>query len=154
MKQTSSDADSNSKTGDATQADALTELLGQWLREQPSLRAPDTLQGQVMAAIERHERRRQQGFSHWPVMARAAFIVLASVVAKIAVDLSMPLWGELGTLQVPRMPLGTAMLQAILAVTEHLPHWWLYGGIALLVMIYGGLFGIGTAVYRTLYLQR
>jgi hypothetical protein len=135
--------------------DALAAVLDGWLRAQPSLRAPDALHSQVMAAIECNERRRlRQGFRHWPPLARIAFMVLASVTAKLAVELSMPWLNAMSTLHVPRVPLGTTLVEAMLAVSQHLPQLWLYAGIALLVIVYGGLFGLGTAVYRTLYLQR
>jgi len=155
MQQTSNNGDSKSNAPGGESVDALAELVDRWLREQPLRRAPDSLQTRVMAAIEHRERRSwQQGFHRWPLVARVAFIALSAGVAKLAVDGSMLLLSSMGTFSVPRLPLATALLEAVLAVSRHLPQLWLYGGLALSILVYGGLFGISTAVYRTLYIPR
>jgi hypothetical protein len=147
-------ADNDRHDSDAA-ADALARLLDGWLRAQPLRPAPETLQARVMAAIERRDRRRgQQGFQRWSLSGRVAFIALASVTAKLVVELLLWLLGSVGPLHMPRMPLASTLLEAGLAIANHVPSLWLYGAIALLAAVYGGLFGIGTAVYRTLYLQR
>ena len=134
--------------------DAVGQVLDGWLRAQPLRRAPPSLQLQVMAIIERREHLRLQGFRRWSPAVRVGFMVLACVMAKLAVDVLLLLLNSMRAVDVPQAPLATALLETLVAISEHMPLLWLYGGIAVLVMVYGGLFGLGTAVYRTLYLQR
>lgn len=132
--------------------DALQARISELLREQPLRQAPPTLHGRVMAVLAHHHRR--GWFMRWPLPAQAALVALSVLMAKIAMDLSMLVGNSMHAVNVPRVPAATAFGEAVLALVRNLPHEWLYGAVALLMLVYGGLFAIGTAVYRMLYLQR
>lgn len=134
-------------------ADALTARLDELLRQLPLQRAPEALAMQVMASIQ--QRATQRGFQRWPLAARIVFIVMSGVMAKLAVDASIWALQSLGSvIAAPRPPFIAMLAEVAMAVSKSLPALWMYGAIALLTLIYGGLFGISTAMYRTLYEQR
>ncbi len=134
-------------------ADVLAARLAELLRQQPPQRAPEALAMRVMASIQR--RATQRGFQRWPLAARVVFIVMSGVMAKLAVDASIWALQSIGSVvAAPRPPFIAMLAEVAMAVSESLPALWTYGAIALLTLIYGGLFGISTAMYRTLYEQR
>lgn len=129
------------------------------LRGQPDRLAPDTLQPRVLERIRQRAMRPWwlRGYAYWPLAARIAMImtsiacgflgvrVMAWICAPIA-SASLKLPGALGWME--------ALYEAIATVVNHLPPLWMHGMLAVLAVLYGALFGLGAAAYRTLYVAR
>ena len=141
--------------------DQLEQLLHRTLREQPVRRAPPTLQARVFAELARRAKQPwwHSSFMHWPLAARAAFVVLCAVLVKLVVDASM--W-MIGGIELAPIEAGVASMGAWLKITitvastifHNVPTLWIYGGIAVIGAMYTALFGISAAAYRTLYAHR
>ena len=136
------------------------------LREQPLRRAPATLEARVLAQIALRQAPLpwwRKGFTHWPVAARAVFLIasygfirlaLAGAVYAIAFVRS----GEVAGGAISWANTGAGAISAIGSLAALLvravPPLWLYGMAAFGVALYAVLFGLGTVAYRTLYVQR
>jgi len=116
----------------------ITELL----RHQPLQRAPATLAVRVMAALEQRQR---SAFRRWPLAVRIAFVVLTGLAALLTIEL-VRLMGA--GIPAPRAPLAAVLIEAALAAARHLPSLWTYGALGISTLVYGGIFGIATAMYR------
>ncbi|MEO6874037.1 MAG: hypothetical protein ABI222_04370 [Opitutaceae bacterium] len=146
----------------------LEKLIHQTLRALPPRRAPLSLEVRVHAALAARAALPwwQQSFPQWPVAARVAFILASAGMAKLAI---MGLvWGLGGFDAQPftnAIATQWAWLQTASAVVNgienfcgtlfrSIPPLWLYGGLAVVASLYAALFGLGAAVYRTLYANR
>ena len=119
----------------------LERLVSRVLRDLPPQRAPASLERRVFDALEQRQHcvGRQQGFSRWPPLTRACFVivcvaVMASLLA--AMTAAGKLAGDLA-----------ALLVAVI------PTVWLYVSLSLGSLLYAALFGLSAVAYRTLYLQ-
>ena len=146
----------------------LERLVHQTLRELPPRRAPRSLEQRVLAAIERRAARPwwRKSFAHWPIAARAAFLLLSLGIVKLA--LFGGVWVMSGfdraqfraafATQLTWMENGFAVVRAITGFFDimfrTIPPLWLYGGLAFVGAMYFALFGLGAAAYRTLYARR
>lgn len=141
--------------------DALERLIGEVARGQPLRRAPADLEARVLRLIARKSAWWRSGFSHWPLYARAAFIVAS--VGFVRFTTSGVNWAterlgadELGSASLIHQ--GTRVAQTTLSVADvviqAIPAGWLYGAAAAGFLVYGWLFGLGAVAYRTLYVQR
>lgn len=137
--------------------DPLEPLIDRALREQPLLRAPPTLESRVLAELERRTALPwwRRSFAHWPLGARAAFILLCSASAALAIaggataaaGIRSLSWArEIGAL----IASGGSLVSLLASIA--LPPW-LYASVAVCALLYAALFGLGAALYRTLYLQ-
>jgi hypothetical protein len=142
------------------ETDELEHLIESLARSQPARRAPASLQGRVFAQISAQPWWRR-GFSHWPVPARAAFLVVSLGCIKLAlagfvsvVDFvrSTDLVGATGLHRTGEAVSTTVSLGEM--VFHAIPTIWLYAGAAVGFTLYAVLFGLGTFAYRTLYVQR
>jgi hypothetical protein len=143
----------------------LERLIHQTLRSLPDRRAPHTLEGRVMAALATRTALPwwRQSFTSWPGAVRAGFLVLSIAAAAGLVLLGMSGSGGLSTAAplMARLFAPVAELRAVAtslgdfcAVMIHaIPSLWLYGGLALVAVLYTALFGLSAAAYRTLYVQ-
>jgi hypothetical protein len=122
--------------------EALERLLDRTLHELPLRRAPFTLESRVLGELERRAALPwwRRSFAYWPLLARAAFLVICGGLIRLAF-----LAGATTVAGV------RSLSWASLARTE--PPTWAYEGIAVCAVLYAVLFGLGAAVYRTLYLQ-
>jgi hypothetical protein len=145
-------------------SEKLEQLLDSLARAQPARRAPVSLQARVFAQIASQRVQLpwwRKGFAHWPLVARALFLVasygfirlaIAGVVSVVDFVRSSDVAG-METLQrtadavSATVSLGSLVLHAI-------PPMWLYGGAAFVFALYAVLFGLSTFAYRTLYVQR
>jgi hypothetical protein len=145
-----------SRSNDPISAEALAKAIDSLLRQQPLRPAPESLQARVMASIQQqHGPTVRAGFVHWPLAARIVFVALSAVMIKLAIDVSMFLVQSIAvSVSMPKPPLAVRLAEALLLVSKHLPTLWLYGGTAVLIVVYGSLFGVSAAAYRTLYVQR
>jgi hypothetical protein len=139
----------------------LEQLIDRTLRGQPPRRAPATLEARVFAEIGRRAARPwwQKSFTHWPAAARLVFL-LASVGA---VRLALRASGWLATpiesaSLLPSLPPEVTWIHSFVAaiaqVLHHMPPLWVYGGLAIVAVMYAALFGLSATAYRTLYASR
>lgn len=146
----------------------LEHLIQQTLQELPTRRAPRSLEERVLAEIDRRALLPwwRKSFAHWPVAARACFLLASLGVVKIA------LWGAVWVMagfdnaqfreafapEVTWMESGLAVVNAIAGffdiMLRNIPSIWLYGGLAFVAAMYFALFGLGAAAYRTISLYR
>lgn len=140
--------------------DPLEQLIDRVARAQPPRRAPTSLEARVFAQIAAQPRWRR-GFTHWPMPARAAFLVASLGFIKLALAGFMSVVDFVHSSDVvgvtalhrtgeafsTTVSLGETVLHAI-------PATWLYAGAAVGFALYAVLFGLGTFAYRTLYVQR
>jgi hypothetical protein len=140
--------------------DTLERLIGGLARSQPPRRAPSSLEARVFARIEARPWW-SKGFAHWPVLARAAFLVASFGFIKLTLVGVMWVIDFVRTSDVAgvdalhrtsdavsaTMSLGSLVFKAI-------PPGWLYMGAVVGFTLYAVLFGLGTFAYRTLYVQR
>ena len=140
--------------------DPLERLISETLRGQPLRRAPASLESQVFAAIGRRSRSWwRKDFAYWPLAARTAFVLTSAVLMKFAVDASMWLIAGLDpTTVVAELAAQVAWLKMVVmvvtSIVRNIPAPWIYGGMAVLAAMYAVVLGVGTAAYRTLYVNR
>jgi hypothetical protein len=142
----------------------LEQLVGSLARAQPARRAPVSLQARVFAQIASQQVQLpwwRKGFAHWPLIARAVFLIasygfirlaIAGVVSVVDFVQSSNVAGvetlhRTGEAVSATVSLGSLVLHTI-------PPMWLYGGAAFGFALYAVLFGLSTFAYRTLYVQR
>lgn len=146
----------------------LERLIHQTLRELPARRAPRSLEGRVLAEIARRAALPwwRKSFAHWPMAARAVFLLLSAGLVKLALMATVWVMAGFDNLQF-REAISTkfAWVEALGVVArtlieagnsslQNLPALWLYGGIAVVGALYVTLFGLGAAAYRALYAHR
>lgn len=149
------------------QNEKLERAIHQTLRALPPRRAPRTLQSRVLAELERRAALPwwRQSFTHWPLAARAAFLLLSAAVVKVTLLASGWVSGEVESTAVTSAFSTPEWLQATLAVGRSfadfgsvifhsIPSVWLYGTVAFAAVMYATLVGLGAAAYRTLYAGR
>jgi hypothetical protein len=145
--------------------DALARSLDRALHELPWRRAPATLEARVLGELERRAALPwwRRSFSHWPVLARAVFLVICAALVKLAlVEGAAAVGGvralhESGALSPAWLRdvtvLGTAAGNLAMLLARTVPPSWAYQGVAVCAALYVVLFGLGALFYRTLYLQ-
>jgi hypothetical protein len=146
----------------------LEQLIGRTLREQPRRRAPASLEQRVFAELARRAALPwwRKSFAYWPLAAQIAFVALAVGIAKLGVDAgtwvasgvqTSPLAGTVesgaGWLQALSQALGFLVSIWTLLI-ESIPPLWLYGGLLLVMALYGTMFALSAVAYRTLYAAR
>ena len=141
----------------------LEQLIHQTLRALPDRKAPRALESRVLAGIAAHQARPwwRQSFAHWPLPARAAFLVLAGGLAAGLVLLGATSSADvLPALREFLAPLArvraVATFVADLGATvfRSIPTLWLYGVVALIATLYAALVGLGATAYRILIVSR
>lgn len=146
----------------APSEDAELERRIHWaLQRQPPRRAPASLQRNVLAAIERRGARHwwRNDFAHWPLAARAAFVVFCAVPIKLAVEVCVWLVARVDSAPlIADLAAHAAWIKLLVSVSAYVAHNvpgnWLYAGAAIFAGVYAAVFGIGAAAYRTLYASR
>lgn len=139
----------------------LEHFIDKALRDQPLRQAPSDLESKVMAAIAHGAVAPwwRSSFAHWPMAARVLFLVASIVFIKLGLDAAAMVLGPLdpaarGAALFAELAWIHALFVSIGAVLRSLPSVWLYGGVALLGVLYAMLFGVSAAAYRTLYASR
>jgi hypothetical protein len=134
----------------------LERLMTRALRDQPLRRAPDTLERRVLAQLESGAAvaRWRRGFAHWPMAARLVFLAASVGFVKLALSIAMwlstPLDSPASSLDLPsQMAWVQTLFVVIASVARTVPSLWVHAGIAILVIMYAALFGIGASAYRT-----
>jgi hypothetical protein len=144
-------------SADHERQDELERQLTRTLHDQPLRRAPDSLERRVLARIEARAAVTpwRQGFAHWPLAARVAFLAASvgfvKVALSIAVWLSAPLDSRVFSFDLPsQIAWIQTLFAAIGSVARTVPSLWVHAGIALFAIMYLALFGVGASAYRTL----
>ena len=105
----------------------------------------------------------RQGFAHWPLAARAAFLIASYGFVRLAIAGVMSVIAFVGSRDfagtaVSWVHTGGEILSAVASLGSILVHTipptWLYGTAVFGFVLYALLFGLGTVAYRTLYVQR
>jgi hypothetical protein len=142
----------------------LERALSEALRGLPLRRAPSTLELRVVDELERRAALPwwRVSFSHWPAAPRVAFVIVC--IALVAATFLGGVFAFVGGRSFNEAAaLVLSWVQPFLAVMSSaggvatllvrvIPPLWLYGGMALGIMLYLALFGLGAAAYR-LYLR-
>jgi hypothetical protein len=146
----------------------LEKFIHQTLRSLPARRAPHSLESRVRAAIEARNALPwwKQSFVQWPMAARVAFFIGSAGLAKLAI--MAVVWGmadfdtaqftsafstQLGWVQTISSVF-TGIGNFFSTLYRSIPPLWLYGGLAVVGILYTALFGLGAAAYRMLYANR
>jgi hypothetical protein len=146
----------------------LEQLIDRALRAQPLRRAPLELGVRVLAEIERRAALPwwRNNFAHWPLAARAGFLIASYGVVRLALAAAMSLAAILRSSRIadalnPAVNWlhGGASIISVTAdigasVMRAVPPYWLHDGAVIAVALYAALFGLGAAAYRTLYVTR
>lgn len=145
--------------------DPFEPLITRTLRDQPLLRAPQSLELRVLADIEARAAAPwwKQSFLRWPLPARGVFVLASLGAVKGAVDASMWLVDRLRGVRVPGAitepvaslhtlaEVASSLSDAGSAVLQGIPLYWVYAAAIAAVTLYGALVGLGAVAYRTLY---
>ena len=131
--------------------------LDRALRALPPRRAPASLEAWVLGELERRAALPwwRRSFSHWPLAARAAFLVVCAASIRLVFLGSTTATAGVRSLSWAReigLLASTGSHLAALIAPAGLPGW-LSAGAAFCAVLYAVLFGLGAAVYRTLYLR-
>lgn len=138
------------------------------LRDLPARRAPRTLEQRVLAELARRAALPwwRKSFVHWPLPARAAFVLVSAACVKLvlmAAVWAMAGFDTSGFRDAMAQPLawwqgGRAVFDALAGFVEimfrKIPALWLYGGLAFFASMYAALFGLGAAAVKALQVQR
>jgi len=144
-----------------TKEEQLERWIDHLLREQPERLAPDTLQLRVLDRV--HQRAVRPwwlcSYSHWPFAARIALVMTSIACGLLGVRVMAWITAPMASTPLAQQLPGflrwaEALYEAITVVVNHLPPLWMYGALAVLAVLYGALFGLGAAAYRTLYVAR
>jgi hypothetical protein len=146
----------------------LERLIHRTLLDLPSRKAPATLEERVMAELARRAALPwwKQSFVHWPVAARAGFVVVSALMIGVlwnatlwafggfeAAQLRVAFATQLGWLENARVVLG-AVASFFEIILRNIPALWLYGTLTVGAALYAAFFGLGAAAYRSLYAHR
>jgi hypothetical protein len=145
--------------------DELQRTLDRMLQELPLRRAPATLEARVFGELERRAALPwwRRSFGHWPMLARAVFIVICAALIRLAfvggaaATVGVRTLHESGALAPSWLRdvavLGAAAGNLVTLLARTVPPSWAYESVAVCAVLYAVLFGLGAAVYRTLYLK-
>lgn len=137
------------------------------LREQPTRRAPMSLEARVMGEIARRQAQPwwQKSFSYWPSSVRLAFVVVATGLMAAMVLGSMQVFGVVSaetTSQIVRpftdawatlRAAGSALASLKPDFMSGISHQWLYLALGVIGAAYAMMIGLGATAYRVLWAQ-
>jgi len=144
---------------------SLEQSIHRELRGLPLRTAPRSLEGRVLAEIERRATIAwyHKSWTYWPAAVRAAFLLLGTAFAGVAVTAFYRLsQGAAAETVVHEIGTGFGWISKIVAaggwtvnfaqqLTSGIPSLWLYGGLAFVGIMYALFVGLGAAAYRYLY---
>lgn len=131
------------------------------LRQLPERRAPRDLTGLVLHEIERRAALPwwRRDFASWPMAAKVALFAVLLICVKGGLTLTTWLLGSIHPSPAidalsPEVVWLEALIGALATLIKGIPTLWIQAGLAVLALLYGTLFGLGTAAYRTMYARR
>src|SRR5580658_10852079 len=145
--------------------DELEQSMSRAITDLPLRRAPATLEARVLGELARRAALPwwRRSFGHWPVAARAGFVVICAGLIRLAfLEGAVAVAGVHSLHESGVLPLSWVRDVAVLAaaagnlialLARTAPPSWVYEGIAICAVLYAVLFGVSAAVYRTLFLQ-
>jgi hypothetical protein len=140
-------------------SDDLERFIDQTLRELPPRQAPRTLESRVLAELARRAALPwwRKHFTHWPLAARAAFLLAScgsvtllwifTSTDAFRVSTSPPTWIR------SLSHVTSSMIDLSVSLIGRIPPGLLYSVLALCVLLYGALLGLGAAGYHILYVD-
>jgi hypothetical protein len=139
----------------------LLRLVDQALRKLPARRAPLQLEARVFEELARRAAMPwwHRSFVQWPRAARVLLLVVCTALSALTIVGGARIVLTLGPAWRPARELDRAL--ALLSASKNviatllgaIPPMWMYEGLALAAVLYAALFALGTAAYRTLYLE-
>jgi hypothetical protein len=149
----------------AQTSESLEQVIHRELRGLPLRQAPRSLESRVLAEIERRATVAwyHRSWSYWPAAVRAAFLMLGTGFAAVAVVAFYRLsQGAAVEAVVQDVGTGFGWITRLVAVgswsihffqqlVASIPPLWLYGGLAVMGSLYAVFVGVGAAAYRYLY---
>jgi hypothetical protein len=145
--------------------DKLERVLNDALRGAPLRRAPSTLQARVVGELQRRAALPwwRRSFAQWPLAQRSVFVVIcvgligSTLLGGFSAVVGTRSFTEIGALTLswaqPALALMSSAGGLVALLLRVIPPLWLYAGMVVGAMLYVALFGLGAAVYRTLYLR-
>jgi hypothetical protein len=134
----------------------LARLIDAALSELPLRRAPAGLERRVLDELARRAALPwwRRGFAHWPLAARAGFVIVCVLLAGLSLTSGVQQLG-IQTLAWARPFVGliSTMGGTATLVASLVPAQWIYLCLGVAALLYLLLFGLGAFAYRTLYLQ-
>jgi len=151
---------------DTQDREPLEKFVDQLCKQQPLRKAPVDLYSRVMREVKIRKALPwwRKSFLHWPLAMQILFVAAALLTAKLSLTcihwISESWFSSSGVLKNSSSLLKGA--DTVVAVSNNvssyltgaLPVSWLYGGAALIAVLYLVLFGIGVTTYKTLYATR
>ena len=142
----------------------LEQLVDRLAREQPPRRAPSSLEARVFARIAAQRADIpwwRSGFAHWPLAARAVFLIASYGFVRLAIAGAVSMASLFQSNQFTALAALHRVGEAASSiasvgdtVVSAIPPAWLYGLAIVALVLYASLFGLGTFAYRTLYVQK
>jgi hypothetical protein len=139
----------------------LERLLDHALHQLPLRRAPLNLEARVFEELARRAAMPwwQRSFMQWPRAARVLLLGVCTALGALTIVGGARIVVNLGPTLRPARELDRAL--ALLSASKNviatlvgtIPPMWIYEGLALAAVLYAALFALGTAAYRTLYLE-
>ena len=152
-------------TPSSEKPDALERTIREAVRGLPPRSAPRALERRVLAEIARRAALPwwRKSFAHWPMGARAVFILACTGLVKAT--LMGVVWlmsGFDATAFKTAFAEPYAWMQKVVTVVSavsgsfeivlrNIPSLWLYAGLVMFAAMYATLFGIGAAAYKAIH---
>jgi hypothetical protein len=135
----------------------LEQLVHHMLRELPPRQAPESLEGRVLKELARLAALPwwRRSFAHWPGVVRLAFLSLCLGLSALTFIVGGRLVASLAPARKWSDSLDwlRTVVEAAGSLAHAIPSMWLYEGLAVAALLYGFMFALGAAAYRTLYLD-
>ena len=148
--------------------DKLEAIVHRTLRDLPPRRAPRSLERSVFAEIERRAALPwwRRSFAHWPVAARAGFVVVCAVLINVVLTGKVFTMAGIDSAEVTHafahhfswIERGLIVVRAISGFFEimqrNIPALWFYGALLFFATMYAAFLGLGAAAYKAINAQR
>ena len=146
----------------------LERFVRQAVRDLPARPAPSRLEDRVLAELARRAALPwwRKSFAHWPVAARAVFLLVCVALAKgiltgsvwVMAGFDAGEWRAAFAAQFAGLENAVVILQALAScvdiITRNIPSLWVYGAVACVAAVYATVFGLGAAAYRAIQASR
>lgn len=132
--------------------DELEQAMERALRDLPLRPAPRTLEARVMAALDKCLTLPwwRRSFVHWPLAARAVFLVLSAGFVPVGLRLSDILVAPSVSWVRTVVDLAASFADVLHVLSFSIPKPWLYGTGALVLALYALFFGLSAFGYQAL----
>lgn len=146
-------------------SEELEQFIHRELRGLPARHAPASLEGRVLAEIERRAAIAwyHKSWNHWPAAVRALFLAFATAFAGAAIWAGalflqgvepaaiLTQFGARFSWVVDLYDVAAWAVRFVGNQLAHLPKLWLYSTVAFIAALYATFIGLGATAYRFLY---